>query len=181
MKTATSIAAISVAAVLAAMVTHHVHRSAVAGEPLAVTGRDAVASGRSPGQVAMMWVDAYNRHDPDAAAALYDENVTNVQLPYGKPVQGREAMRDTYVKVFQAFPDIHVEVENLLEDGPWVAVEWQFHGTMRGEFAGHPPNNSEFKMRGCEVFQVVDGKIHVQRGYWDKETMFSQLGIKSNR
>lgn len=127
----------------------------------------------------MQWMAAYNSRDPEAAAALYDDNVTNVQLPWGKPVQGREAMRATYVKVFQAFPDIRVEVENLLEEGPWVAVEWRFNGTMRGEFAGRPPNNRAFSMRGCEIFQVVDGKIRVQHGYWDKATMFDQLGLSA--
>lgn len=127
----------------------------------------------------MMWVAAYNSHNADDAAALYDEHVTNVQLPWEKAVQGREAMRATYLKVFQAFPDICVEVENLLEDGPWVVVEWRFHGTMRGEFAGHPPNNSTFNMRGCELFQIVDGKILVQHGYWDKATMFAQLQLNS--
>lgn len=132
----------------------------------------------SPKEVAMMWVAAYNSHDPDAAAALYAENVTNVQLPWGKSVQGRDAMRATYVKVFTAFPDIRLEAENVLADGPWVVVEWRFSGTMRGEFAGQPPNNSSFDMRGCELFQIVDGKILVQHGYWDKATMFTQLGLK---
>jgi steroid delta-isomerase-like uncharacterized protein len=135
----------------------------------------AIMSGQTPKQIAMRWVAAYNSHNPDAAAALYDDNVTNVQLPWGKPVQGREAMRATYLKVFQAFPNICVEVENLLEDGSWVVVEWRFSGTMRGEFAGHLPNNCTFNMRGCELFQIVDGKILVQHGYWDKATMFDQL------
>lgn len=132
----------------------------------------------TPKQVALKWVAAYNRHSADDAVALYDQNVSNVQMPYGKPVQGREAMHATYVKVFQAFPDIHVQVENIMEGDQWVAVEWIFSGTMKGDFAGHPPNSSRFTMRGCEVFQVVDGKIHTQHGYWDKATMFDQLNIK---
>lgn len=141
----------------------------------------SVIPSQSPKNIAMMWAAAYNSHDPDAAAALYDQNVTNVQMPWGKAVQGREAMRATYVKVFQAFPDIRVEIENVLEDGQWVVVEWHFSGTMKGEFAGHPPNNSQFAMRGCEIFQIVDGKILSQRGYWDKATMFTQLNIKLDK
>jgi len=134
---------------------------------------------RSPRQIALMWVAAYNSHDADAAAALYADDVTNTQMPWGKTVEGREAMRSTYLKVFQAFPDIHLEVENLLEGDQWVVVEWRFSGTMQGEFAGHAPNGNTFNMKGCEVFQITDGKIHVQRGYWDKATMFSQLKLDS--
>ena len=134
---------------------------------------------RSHKQTVMRWVAAYNSHDPDAAAELYDESVTNIQLPWPNPVQGREAMRAAYIKVFQAFPDIRVEVDNLLEDGSWIVVEWRFNGTMRGEFAGHAPNNRSFNMRGCELFQVIDSKICNQHGYWDKATMFDQLGINA--
>jgi len=131
----------------------------------------------SPRQIVTQWVEAYNRHDPEAATALYDEKVTNIQLPWPQPVEGREAMRATYLKIFQSFPDIHVEVENLVENDPWITVEWRFSGTMRGEFAGHPPNGRTFEMRGCEVFQVVDGRIRQQHGYWDKATLFDQLGL----
>lgn len=141
------------------------------------TEGENIMSDSSPREIAMMWAAAYNRHDPDAAAALYDEQVTNVQMPYGKPVQGREAMRATYVNVFRAFPDIQVEIENIVQDGPWVAVEWRFTGTMRGEFAGQPPTHAPFTLRGCELFRVENGRIQAQRGYWDKASMFAQLNL----
>jgi steroid delta-isomerase-like uncharacterized protein len=131
----------------------------------------------TPEQIAIHWISAYNAHDVAAATALYDENVTNLQLPWGKTVQGREAMRGVYLKIFQAFPDIRIEAENIVEEGGAVVVEWRFGGTMRGEFAGHAPTGRAFDMRGCEVFRVHDGKIREQRGYWDKATMFAQLGI----
>ena len=91
----------------------------------------------SPEEVAKRWMEAYNRHDPEAAIALYDESVENTQLPWQKTVLGREAMRVTYVKVFQAFPDIHVEIENVIANEPWIAVEWRFSGTMKGEFSSN--------------------------------------------
>lgn len=131
----------------------------------------------TPQQVALKWVDAYNSHNPDDAVSIYDENVTNIQMPYGKPVQGRESMLSIYRNIFQAFPDIYIKVENIVENDPWVAVEWEFSGTMEGEFAGHPPNKSRFIMRGCEIFKVVDGKIIIQHGYWDMQTMFRELNI----
>ena len=99
-------------------------------------------------QIVMKWVDAYNCHNASEAAALYDIGVTNVQLPWSKPVQGWEAMHTTFLRIFQSFPDIRVELENLVENGPWVVIEWRFSGTMRGEFAGHPPNGRPFTMQG---------------------------------
>lgn len=131
----------------------------------------------TPRLISLKWIDAYNSHNPDTATALYDENVTNTQLPYGKAVHGREAMKKTYENLFRAFPDIHIEAENIIEQDSWVVVEWIFQGTMKGEFAGHSPNENKFRMHGCEIFQVVNGKIFVQHGYWDKNSMFSQLKL----
>ncbi len=45
--------------------------------------------------------------------------------------------------------------------------------TWRGEFAGLPVNSRSFTRQGCGFFQVVEGKIKSQRGYWDKATWFS--------
>mgnify|MGYP002349598050 FL=1 len=131
----------------------------------------------TPRQISLKWIDAYNSHNPDTATALYDENVTNTQLPYGKAVHGREAMKKTYENLFRAFPDIHIEAENIIEQDSWVVVEWIFQGTMKGEFAGHSPNENKFRMHGCEIFQVVNWKIFAQHGYWDKNSMFSQLKL----
>ena len=142
--------------------------------------KENISSNQSPRQIALKWIDAYNNHNPDTAASLYDENVTNIQFPWGKSLQGRDAMKLTYENVFRAFPDIRIEAENIIENGLWVVVEWNFSGIMKGEFAGHAPNGNKFSMHGCEIFQIVNGKIFIQHGYWDKNTMFSQLKLDSN-
>lgn len=130
-----------------------------------------------PSQIIYKWQTAYNNHDSDKATALYRENVINTQHPWPNPVLGRVAMKKTYDNIFNAFPDIHIEIEHLVEQGLWVVAEWRFGGTMKGTFASHKPTNKTFDMRGCEIFQIIDGKIHEQHGYWDKATMFAQLGL----
>jgi steroid delta-isomerase-like uncharacterized protein len=131
----------------------------------------------TPKQVVKEWAAAYNRHDPSAAAALYHENAANLQIPWNKTVQGRQAMFEVFSRIMRAFPDIHTEIEALFEDGEWVTAEWNFGGTMLGEFAGHAPTGRSFNLRGCEIFRVTDGQICLQRGYWDKATWFGQLGL----
>ncbi|MCL2065529.1 MAG: ester cyclase, partial [Candidatus Cloacimonetes bacterium] len=41
---------------------------------------------------------------------------------------------------------------NIFEDGDWGILEWK------------DPKG----FRGCGFFNVIDGKIKFQRGYWDK-------------
>jgi hypothetical protein len=43
-------------------------------------------------------------------------------------------------------------MENLFEDGDWAILEWK----------------DPLGLRGCGFFQVLDGRILFQRGYWDK-------------
>ncbi len=104
--------------------------------------------------IVLKWIDAYNKHDLESILSLYDSNIINIQLPYGNPVQGYEAIRNVYINIFKAFPDIHIESENIVEQNDWVVVEWKFSGTMKGEFAGQSPNNHSFLMNGCEIFQI---------------------------
>ena len=132
---------------------------------------------QSPREVVLAWVEAFNRGDADAAAALYHEDAVNLQVAAGEPTVGRQAMRDGFAYFFRAFPDNYTRPVNLFEDGEWAILEWEGGGTWRGEFAGHPPNGRSFVIQGCGFFQVVGGRIKFQRGYWDKVSWFSQLGI----
>jgi steroid delta-isomerase-like uncharacterized protein len=127
--------------------------------------------------VVRAWVDAFNRRDPQAAAALYHEDAVNVQVAAGEPTVGREAILQDLRSFFQAFPDNFTSIENLFEDGEWAMLEWTGGGTWQGEFAGAHPNGRSFTLQGCGFFHVVDGRIRFQRGYWDRATWFSQLGI----
>ncbi len=131
----------------------------------------------SPREVVLAWVEALNRQDAAAVAALCHEDVLNLQVAVGKPSVGRQAMLEHFPNLFRAFPDSHTQSGNLFENGEGAILEWELSGTWRGESAGHQPNGRPFKGQGSEIFQVVGGRIKLQRGYWDKATWFSQLGI----
>lgn len=72
---------------------------------------------KTPKQVATDWAAAFNRHDAAAAAALYHGDATNIQVPWGEPVRGRQAMLDAFTAILRAFPDSHSEIEHAFEDG----------------------------------------------------------------
>ncbi len=132
---------------------------------------------KRPRDVVAAWVDAFNRRDPEAAAALYHEDAVNWQVAAGEPMAGREAILADFRKFFAAFPDTYTNIENLFEDGDWAILEWAGGGSWQSDFAGLKPNGRSFTLRGCGFFQVIEGKIGLQRGYWDKLTWFGQLGI----
>jgi steroid delta-isomerase-like uncharacterized protein len=132
---------------------------------------------KTPREVVLAWVEAFNGRDADAAAALYHEDAVNIQVSEGEPTVGRQAIRDGFATFFRAFPDNCTRVASLFEDGEWAILEWTGCGTWLGDFAGQPGNGRTFEMQGCGFFQVVGGRIKFQRGYWDRASWFHQLGL----
>jgi ketosteroid isomerase-like protein len=113
----------------------------------------------SPKTVVRTWVDAFNRGDVDALAALYAEDAVNHQVVEA-PLVGRAAIRAMFAREF-ALADMTCIVENLFEDGEWAMLEWR----------------DPLGLRGCGFFHVVDGKIRFQRGYWDRLSFLRQQGL----
>jgi len=132
---------------------------------------------KNPKEVFAEWAAAFNRRDAAAAAALYHDDATNIQVALGEPVQGRKALRDSFAEFFRAFPDSYTQVEHLFEDGEWAIIEWTGGGTFLGEFAGHHPERSPIHIVGMRLLSHRGRQDPFQRGYWDKATWFKQLGI----
>ena len=112
-----------------------------------------------PKEVLRLWVAAFNRQDVDALAELYSEGATNHQVAENE-VKGRVAIRAAFEAEFER-ADMECVVENLLQDGEWAILEWR----------------DPLGLRGCGFFQVKEGKIVLQRGYWDKLSFLRQHGL----
>ena len=104
----------------------------------------------SPAELLDRWIEAFNAADADALAALYHDDAVNHQVA-NAPVAGRAAIHAMFAAEFAAAEMVCIPV-NRMADGEWAAMEWQ------------DPKG----FRGCGFFQVVDGRIRHQRGYWDR-------------
>lgn len=112
-----------------------------------------------PGELVRAWVDAFNRADANALAEFYAEDAVNHQVAEA-PVRGRAAIRKMFADGFAAAKMTCV-VENLFEDGDWAILEWR----------------DPLGLRGCGFFQIANGRIQFQRGYWDKLTFLRLHGL----
>lgn len=104
----------------------------------------------SPAELLDRWIAAFNAADADALAALYHDDAVNHQVA-NAPVEGRGAIRAMFAAEFAAAEMVCIPV-NRMADGEWAAMEWR------------DPKG----FRGCGFFHVVDGRIKLQRGYWDR-------------
>ena len=94
----------------------------------------------------------------------------NLQVALGTPLTGKQAIHNDFIEFFKTIPDTFTRVENLFEDGEWAILEWSGGGTFK-------PTGKTFAFRGCGFFHVIEGRIKLQRGYWDKATWFGQVGL----
>jgi len=115
----------------------------------------------TPKEVVQTWVDAFNRADANALAALYAPDAVNHQVMFA-PVNGRDAIRAMFVREFAAAEMVCIP-ENLFADGEWAILEWR------------DPKG----LRGCGFFRVTGGLIVFQRGYWDRLSFMEQQGPRS--
>lgn len=112
-----------------------------------------------PRDLVQAWVDAFNRADVEALAALYSDAAINHQVAEA-PVEGRAAIHKMFADGF-ATANMVCIVENIFEDGEWAILEWR----------------DPLGLRGCGFFHIVGEKIVFQRGYWDKLTFLRLQGL----
>lgn len=96
------------------------------------------------------WIEIFNEGNADKIAELYHPDAINHQV-VDDPIKGKDAIREMFVTEFST-ADMTCIPENIFEDGDWAILEWK----------------DPLGLRGCGFFQVIDGKIKFQRGYWDK-------------
>jgi SnoaL-like domain len=112
-----------------------------------------------PKELIKIWVELFNEGDAAKLAELYHENAINHQVA-NEPVNGKEAIKKMFSDEFSNAKMTCI-IENLFEEGKWAILEWK----------------DPLGLRGCGFFQIVDGKIMFQRGYWDKLSFLKQHGL----
>lgn len=105
---------------------------------------------KSPKEIVNEWVQCFNKGDAEALSDLYHVDAINHQVP-NDPVSGKQAIKTMFEEEF-AVAEMTCFLEQVLEDGEWAILEWK----------------DPVGLRGCGFFQIIDGKIKFQRGYWDK-------------
>ena len=113
----------------------------------------------NPREVVCKFVDLFNKKDAFGLAELYHEDAINHQVT-NEPTVGRQAIKEMFEREFAAAEMVCI-VENIFEDGDWGILEWK----------------DPLGLRGCGFFQVTDGKIKFQRGYWDKLSFLKQHNL----
>ncbi len=113
----------------------------------------------NPVQLVTQWIERFNAGDVDGLAALYAPDAVNHQVVMA-PLHGRAAIRRMFEIEFGRATMVCIR-ENLFDCGEWAILEW----------------SDPLGLRGCGFFQVRDGLIVFQRGYFDQLSFFRAQGL----
>jgi steroid delta-isomerase-like uncharacterized protein len=127
-------------------------------------------------------VEAFNRNDAGAFAALYAADAVVHDPLYPQPLRGRAAIEQDVVDVRRALPDARFALRAVLEAEDMAAGEYSLSGTHDGPLAtpeGEIPASGKTLNTDGAVFSRFNaqGEIVEERRYYDVAGMLAQLGL----
>ena len=110
---------------------------------------------------------------------IADEVLTTdfVQHAPGRDVKGLDAFKQYATAFRAAFPDLNFAIEEQLEGGGKVVTHWTATGTQKGELMGIPASGKQITLPGVTITSYAGAKISDNLLYWDRLTLFEQLGV----
>jgi predicted ester cyclase len=85
---------------------------------------------------------------------------TRVVVPFTHPGHGVAGLQKIATSLRGGFPDIHIEIEDVIAVDDRVVLRWrtsrQTHG---GMYRGLPPTGKEVRITGMTIFRFENGKI----------------------
>ena len=122
-------------------------------------------------QVPTFVEEVWNARNYAAAAVLYGETYVN---PFGS---GPAARVEPIRRYHEAFPDLHIDIEELIVAGDTVVLRTTFPGTDTGGYAGRAPTGRAVHEWVVTIMHFeADGVVREWVGA-DKLGLFIQLGV----
>lgn len=90
---------------------------------------------------------------------------------------GREGVRQYMAMFREAFPDLHVTIEDEVAEGDRVFMRTTWHGTHQGSLMGIDPTGRHVDFSSMDEIRVADGKLKEHWGVTDTATLMQQLGV----
>jgi predicted ester cyclase len=106
---------------------------------------------------------------------IFAEDFVNHTAPPGSPKN-----RDGVVYFFNhllkpAFPDLKVEIHDMVAEGDKVTTRKSFYATHKGEFFGVPATNKTVVMEVIDIIQLRYGKYIGHWGILDIHSLMTQI------
>lgn len=91
-------------------------------------------------------------------------------------IHGPDGMKQYVAALREAFPDLHLKIDDQVAEGDRVVTRWTASGTHTGHLRGLPPTGKLGVMSGIDIDRVVDGVAIECWIHADELGLLQQLG-----
>ncbi|HLA16710.1 MAG TPA: ester cyclase [Candidatus Limnocylindrales bacterium] len=121
--------------------------------------------------------DLIGAGDIDAFGELLaDDFIEHEETPGIPPT--KDGVKSFFRMQLAAFPDLRMDVEDVIADGSKVVARVRFTGTQHGEILGMPATGKSVDVQVIDIFRFGDdGRVSEHWGVFDQLTMMQQLGV----
>ncbi len=115
-----------------------------------------------------------NGHKMEAVDELFSPNAI-LHLPAEGLPDGPEGQKAIGKTVFEAFPDVHVTLEDVIAEGDRVAERHTARGTHKGTFMGVPATGRKIFWTENHIYRLAGGRIIELWSEWSYQRLMDQL------
>jgi steroid delta-isomerase-like uncharacterized protein len=127
-------------------------------------------------QIARDFLSAWNAGGQDIIDDLAHHDLTVQYTHFGEPVQGIERFKHILRQTHHSFPDLKIQVDEMIAEGEQVMVWWTYTGThQQEELFGVPPTGKAVQVQGITVYRIIGGRVREERGMVDNIALMMQL------
>ena len=98
----------------------------------------------------------------------------------GADAHGPEGFKPFHAAYRSAFPEVTIQVDDIVAEGDIVAARWSGWGTHRGEGLGFAATGRQVRFSGMVFVRIENGQLVEGWNIFDQLGMLQQLGIVSS-
>jgi predicted ester cyclase len=141
------------------------------------TGRESTEE-RNKATIRRVFTEFVNQGDFSVVDEIYRPDVVDHAGLPGAP-EGAEGVKYTIAGLREAFPDIHVTIEDISAHDNMVVIHNTWRGTHQGELLGMAPTGRAFVSVGIVIWRLdEEGRIAERWEHGVSSNMFAALGMR---
>ncbi len=133
----------------------------------------------TPESILRAWFDGvWNRGDENTIDRLMhaDTLIHGLPTPDGQPIRGPENFRPFYQQFRSAFPNVAVEILNVVAQGDLAVARVRVTGTQKGPLGDYPATGLPVTFEGFAMCQIDGDQVAAAWNCFDFLGMYRQLG-----
>lgn len=127
--------------------------------------------------LARRFIQAWNAGQRQVVDELAAEDLTVSYTHFPEPFHGPEAFKEMLAQTHRSFPDLTIQVNEIVAGEDQAVVHWTYRGTFQdGEMFGVEASGQSVEVEGMTRYHIAEGKIQREHGIVDNAGLMMQLG-----